>query len=153
MIIDLHRLAPDGETFEGEEPAHVWALEQDADVKAEQPIRYRIHVFLVSGELLAKGNLESSVSFRCSRCGEFAVRHLKEPAFECAIEVDSAMTHVDLTGEIREAMLLNFPSFPLCRKNCRGLCTQCGKNLNEGACDCSPPNEQRWEALDGLSLN
>lgn len=153
MIIDLHRLAPDGETFEGEEPVQVWALEHDADVRAEHPIRYRVHVFLVSGELIAKGRLESDVSFRCSRCGEFGLQHVVEPGFECAREVDSATQYVDLTGEIRETMILAFPGYPLCREDCKGLCTKCGKNQNEGACGCSAPEDRRWDALSKLSLN
>ena len=153
MIIDLSRLAPDGETFEGEEPAGVWALEHDVDVRADRPIHYRFRAFVVSGELLVKGCLESDVSFRCSRCGEFVSRHLAEPAFECAIELDSAAEDVDLTAEIRETMILCFPSFPLCREDCKGLCAQCGKNLNGGACGCRVPEEPRWKALDGLSLN
>jgi uncharacterized protein len=152
MIINLHRLASDGETFEGEEPAQVWALEHDPDVKAEKPISYRIHVVLVSGELIAMGRVASEVSFRCSRCGEFSKKKIEEPDFECAIEAGTT-EDVDLTNEIRESMILRFPSFPLCRKSCKGLCKQCGKNLNGGACGCSPPDEKRWDALGGLSLN
>ena len=35
-------------------------------------------------------------------------------------------------------MLLELPYKSLCRENCRGLCPFCGKDLNEGACDCKP---------------
>jgi uncharacterized protein len=27
---------------------------------------------------------------------------------------------------------------PLCREDCKGLCAQCGTNLNLGSCDCAP---------------
>lgn len=38
---------------------------------------------------------------------------------------------------IREEILLNFPLKVLCRPDCRGLCSACGKNLNWGNCGCS----------------
>ena len=42
----------------------------------------------------------------------------------------------------------------LCRDECRGLCPQCGQNLNTASCDCAPPADPRWDALavlrDGL---
>jgi len=43
---------------------------------------------------------------------------------------------VDLSGLIREQIILNIPFKPLCREDCRGLCPQCGANLNEGDCGC-----------------
>lgn len=44
---------------------------------------------------------------------------------------------IDLDRIANEALLLNLPSKLLCREDCRGLCPKCGKNLNEGDCDCS----------------
>ena len=43
---------------------------------------------------------------------------------------------LDLTEALREQILLALPMQPLCRADCQGLCVQCGKNLNEGTCDC-----------------
>ncbi|MCL6106295.1 MAG: DUF177 domain-containing protein [Actinobacteria bacterium] len=35
----------------------------------------------------------------------------------------------------------------LCRDDCRGLCPQCGANLNLAECDCEPPLDERWGKL------
>ena len=43
---------------------------------------------------------------------------------------------LDLREAIRQNLLLALPMKALCRENCAGLCSQCGKDLNEGSCDC-----------------
>lgn len=47
-------------------------------------------------------------------------------------------------------VLLSFPNKFLCSKTCKGLCMYCGKNLNEGPCDCKKPIDSRWQALQEL---
>ncbi|HWO43471.1 MAG TPA: DUF177 domain-containing protein [Candidatus Eisenbacteria bacterium] len=44
---------------------------------------------------------------------------------------------INLSPLIREQVLLALPTRPLCDENCRGLCSQCGANLNVEACACS----------------
>ncbi len=43
---------------------------------------------------------------------------------------------LDLSEDVRQALVLEVPSWPLCAEDCQGLCSQCGAELNEGACDC-----------------
>jgi len=43
---------------------------------------------------------------------------------------------LDITDIIRENILAMLPVKILCRDDCRGLCPKCGKNLNQGQCDC-----------------
>jgi uncharacterized protein len=42
--------------------------------------------------------------------------------------------HVDLQPLIREYALLEIPINPICKRNCKGLCSVCGKDLNQGDC-------------------
>lgn len=44
---------------------------------------------------------------------------------------------IDLVPLIVAALLLEVPLVPLCDDDCKGLCPQCGANLNEGPCGCS----------------
>ena len=44
---------------------------------------------------------------------------------------------IDVSPMLRERMLLALPTLPLCREGCRGLCAQCGRDLNAGPCDCA----------------
>ncbi|MBI5713209.1 MAG: DUF177 domain-containing protein [Chloroflexi bacterium] len=50
--------------------------------------------------------------------------------------VVSESGHIDLAPFLREEMIISRPMRPLCKPDCKGLCPQCGKDLNEGACDC-----------------
>ena len=49
--------------------------------------------------------------------------------------------HVELAPMLREHIILAAPMQPLCREDCAGLCARCGKDLNEGPCQCpaEPP--------------
>jgi uncharacterized protein len=48
---------------------------------------------------------------------------------------------IDLGQLMHEQFYLVLPMKPLCAADCRGLCAQCGTNLNRGTCDCS----RDWE--------
>jgi uncharacterized protein len=58
---------------------------------------------------------------------------------------------IDLTEVLREEVALAVPRFVECRPDCKGLCPRCGKNLNDGPCDCPPQGDSRWDALKGLT--
>ena len=50
-----------------------------------------------------------------------------------------------------EQLQLNVPMKPLCRPDCKGLCPECGADLNEGACSCGEAKvDSRWAALAAL---
>jgi uncharacterized protein len=60
---------------------------------------------------------------------------------------------VDLEETLREEVLLALPIAHVCDEACKGLCARCGKNLNEGTCDCKPDQpEDRWAALKNIKL-
>lgn len=60
---------------------------------------------------------------------------------------------IDLTPAVREQILLQIPSSPLCSEACLGLCPKCGKDLNEGECGCDRAvMDPRWAALKGIQL-
>jgi uncharacterized protein len=46
--------------------------------------------------------------------------------------------HIDLAPLVREYALLEIPIKPICRADCKGLCTECGQNLNEKDCGHRP---------------
>ena len=55
---------------------------------------------------------------------------------------------LDLNPLVREYFLLDFPLQPICRPDCRGLCPECGADLNETACGhTQPATDPRWAAL------
>ncbi len=44
--------------------------------------------------------------------------------------------NLDIDEQLSEALMLDFPRKILCSEDCRGLCSKCGKNLNDGPCGC-----------------
>jgi uncharacterized protein len=59
---------------------------------------------------------------------------------------------VDLEALVREQFVLAVPYAPLCREDCKGLCTQCGADQNLAPCDCAPIPDPRFAALAGMKL-
>lgn len=43
---------------------------------------------------------------------------------------------LDMNGLAISDLLLQLPTKILCREDCKGLCPKCGKDLNEGNCEC-----------------
>lgn len=58
---------------------------------------------------------------------------------------------LSLDEAVRQYWAATVPLQSLCRPDCLGLCPRCGKDLNEGPCDCEPEADERWAALGELS--
>jgi len=59
-------------------------------------------------------------------------------------------TEIDVTPSVREELLLAAPRYVLCREDCKGMCPQCGQDLNAGPCGCAPATDARWQPLKSL---
>ena len=150
LLIDVARLKPDGERFEGVLDDAVLELD-DEYVKPFAGIRYVLDARLIGRELLVRGTLEQDFDAVCSRCGGDFDFTVKVPGFTTSFETSEKTEFVDLTAELRESIILHLPNYPVCRVDCRGVCPQCGKNLNEGPCSCDRRrHDDRWDILDSL---
>ena len=70
----------------------------------------------------------------CSRCLEDYERNFTKDVFlELPVPQEPVL---DITDNIREEIILEYPVKSLCKEECKGLCPKCGKNLNEGMCGC-----------------
>jgi uncharacterized protein len=154
MIIEVSKISPEGDHFEGEEPATLLDLDENSQARAEGPIGYDFHVQNVSRELVVTGTIKVNLSVECPRCADFFSTTLTVSSFLRAYAVPEGTETVDLTEDIREDILVNLSTFPLCSPTCKGLCPHCGKNLNEGPCACKPASGKpgNWSELDKLKL-
>ena len=60
---------------------------------------------------------------------------------------------LDMDEQLYEQLEMEFPMRHLCREDCKGLCPKCGKNLNEGECDCDHTDfDPRLEPLRKLLM-
>ncbi len=57
---------------------------------------------------------------------------------------------LDIEQLVLEDIYLSLPMKTLCREDCKGICQKCGKNLNEGSCNCQKDIDPRLQALQDL---
>ena len=91
---------------------------------------------------------KGKITLECSRCLESLI-------FPVDVKInrtyDKHSEEIDVGDEIRQSLILNMPSKPLCKQDCAGLCSKCGKNLNTGSCNCSfEYTDPRWEKLKNI---
>ena len=153
MIIDIPKVSEEGSRFVGEEPAEILELAGQEHVRVTGPIRYDLRAEKVSAELLVQGEVAVELEVECSRCAEFYSTTVRVLSFLRAYEIKEKVESVDVTPDLREDLLIELPAYPVCSATCRGLCPQCGANLNQGPCACRPAQMGgNWSGLDGLKL-
>ena len=55
---------------------------------------------------------------------------------------------LDTDKLLRQELMLRVPEKVLCKEDCKGICYRCGRNLNDGACDCKEePADLRMAAI------
>ncbi|MEI2689815.1 MAG: DUF177 domain-containing protein [Anaerolineae bacterium] len=145
-------------------------LPEDAEVRQATPLVGRVVMLRTSQGILVEGALDGQVIVQCSRCLRpvtLPVSVALEEEFKPVVDVvrgtylavdedDEALLidehHIlDIAEVLRQATLLEAPMRALCRPDCAGLCQSCGKDLNDGPCDCMPANsDPRWAQLSAL---
>jgi uncharacterized protein len=61
---------------------------------------------------------------------------------------------INIKDDVRDYALLAIPMKKLCSEDCKGLCYKCGKNLNEGVCECKENEiDDKWKPLLKLKNN
>lgn len=153
MKILVARIPEEGSHYEGSDPASIMELHADPLIKAFGEVAYRLYAQRVSGELVVRGTLSAPVEMRCARCSEFFSTMVEVFDFLRAYPAPEGTDSVEITGDLREEILLHVPGFAVCRADCRGICPTCGADLNSGPCACGKKDGPGpWSALDGLDL-
>lgn len=120
-----------------------------------------------ASQILLKTEIDTNGNFECDRCLTTFSQHIhtsytlmylyqtQEFDIENEIQIINKDTvYIDLAEDVRQYILLAIPIKLLCKEDCKGLCPICGKNLNEGRCDCIiDAIDPRWEALSKLIRN
>ena len=130
-----------------------------------EPVRAEGQVRNTAGVLVMTGSIETTIHGNCDRCASPFDREVyfpidvvlvtemaneeNEDEWVFPLEGDSA----DLDDIVRSVFVLNLDSKLLCKEDCRGLCHRCGKNLNDGPCNCQKELDPRFAALKQLLEN
>ena len=115
-----------------------------------------------AGVLVMTGSLHTTIHGVCDRCASDFDRFVEFPLdvvlvtelsneenedeWVFPLEGDSA----DLEDIVRTVFVLNLDSKLLCKDDCKGLCCRCGRNLNDGPCNCQKELDPRFAALKQL---
>ena len=127
-----------------------------------EPVEAEGTVRNTAGVLMMTGTIRTTIHGTCDRCANDFDRDMELPidavlVTELAneenedewvfpLEGDSA----DLEDIVRTIFVLNLDSKLLCKDDCAGLCCRCGKNLNDGPCNCQKELDPRFAALKQL---
>ena len=124
----------------------------------------------------AVGRFETRVRLSCSRCladydtplaADFNLSFSREqpeaddPSRHAEVELGAeeiglnlfSGEEIDLRDAVQEEMLMAVPMKTLCSPECKGLCPQCGADLNQGDCGCGRKIiNPKFAVLKGLKL-
>lgn len=154
MKIDVRHVYDTEKHFTGLlDPENDIGLEPGISFRPAGQLAYDMLVQVLGKELLVRGTVIQPIEFECSRCGEKCSTSIKLPAFCRAYPIQEDSEIIDVSPDIREDILLAAQTYPLCSPECKGLCPQCGTNLNTGVCSCrEPATDSPWGALDDLKV-
>jgi len=127
-----------------------------------EPVLAQGTVRNTAGVLMMTGHITTCIHGTCDRCAADFDRDIhfpidvvlvtemaneeNEDEWVFPLEGDSA----DLDDIVRTVFVLNLDSKLLCKEDCQGLCCRCGKDLNEGPCNCQKELDPRFAALKQL---
>jgi uncharacterized protein len=128
---------------------------QTAEMKQVDPLEVNATAELLEGQIRVAGEIETKVELVCARCLEPVVDEVHrscvlvfsplpkgEKPEEARLKEDNAEIGffegegLFLADVLREQVLLALPMKVICRSDCRGLCPNCGANLNHEECRC-----------------
>ncbi len=133
------------------------AIHEDDDELIARNISGHVKLTQLHRRLRVEGTVQAEVALRCSRCLDLFTATVHAPIDELFLQTHDVTSGlpvalpegedpdvlvidrnhlVNLVEPIRQTLLVNLPLQPVCREDCAGLCLHCGKNLNEGPCDC-----------------
>lgn len=180
MKININNLPEDRFALQFEKIADAFPLLNELAREGEYvfkgPVRGDLTGSRVGTFFYVKGRLNLQVRLTCSRClkpfdsrldSKFELTYTREPApvdeapekqeVEISAE-DAGMVwfegdEIDFAGALQEQIVMSLPFRPLCRKACKGLCPQCGADLNAGDCGCRRiAGDGPFAALAGLKF-
>ncbi|HOA15010.1 MAG TPA: DUF177 domain-containing protein [Bacillota bacterium] len=112
-------------------------------------VSYKGTVGNIGNAYAVDGTIKAKARFVCDRCLTRFTKDIEIPLNRLFTEAGyqsegfdlddvEKMTgdEIDLAPQIREELILSIPIRNLCREDCKGICPQCGKDLNKGECSC-----------------
>ncbi len=158
MRIDLRNILQESKTVRIVLEENWWEVQEPDEqvLGLDRPLEATFRITPAGDKFVMDGKLTGGLIVRCDRCLSTFSRTL-ETTFQVYLalpghpdgEEDLELLEedmdveflvgeeIDLGAVIREQIFLGVPIRMLCHENCKGLCSRCGANLNDGPCRCS----------------
>lgn len=141
-------------------------------VPAGAPVALDVRLESVVEGVLVTGSATATARGSCVRCLEPLTRDVSATFQELFAYADRAAHHrdthaesdgdtdevrelvddlVDLESVLRDALVPTLPFQPVCREDCRGLCSECGARLADDPMHAHETVDPRWAALQSLT--
>ena len=116
-------------------------------------------------QIVLNAELNLEAKYQCDRCGKdyktkvqnsYQMVYLFGDGLENNDSFNLSYLPIDadkinIANDVRDYALLAISMKKLCKEDCKGLCPRCGKDLNEGKCNCiEKETDPRWEPLEKL---
>jgi uncharacterized protein len=165
MIIEVAKLVDEPLLLECEVPCQEFKFSHE-DAQLRQAVALKLRAELVEHlTLRVRGGCRTVLEFTCSRCLQqfprpqdlqFDLYYQPWTTISRKVEEielqDEDMevgfydgVQLDLNQVLAEQLVFAIPMKPLCRSDCRGLCPQCGNNLNLQECGCQAQAFSPWQ--------
>jgi uncharacterized protein len=152
MKIYIDKIPPEGlEIVEDIDPRVISLDVNYEGISFTKYITATAKILKAGGEVLADIKLEAPVEYMCGRClAKFPDIFTKK--FKTSYEARPGSV-IDLDEDIRQEIILDYPMRSLCKPDCKGLCHNCGQNLNIEQCECpSEDDKKKGQKGKGLDL-
>jgi len=119
-------------------------LLQDYNIVKASPISFLGKIYKENDSIFIDASFSGEMIFRCSRClNEFKKDISGDIKFDIPVTEDEddytqylQGDYLDLSVVLEEALAFSLPMKTLCNEECKGLCSNCGQNLNIKECGC-----------------
>ncbi len=181
MYLRIEQIKEQGLTLEFEEKPEVYPVLSEMINQGEcefmAPLKTVLRASRIDDMIGVKGTINTLVRLPCARClkeyetlleSRFDLTYVRRlPGFQedeqpDEVELSAAEMgliyfegeDINLQDGIQEQVILALPVRALCSENCKGLCADCGKDLNAGDCGCNrQPLDDRFAVLKNLKLS
>jgi uncharacterized protein len=138
-----------------------WYEDHPGSHPFKEPVKVSVNVSNVAGVVGLHVHAMADYYTQCDRCcvplcekTDVVFDNVLVKELENEVDSDDLIKvedeKLDLDEFVSSGIILNLPMKHLCSESCKGLCPVCGKNLNEGSCECKNNNDSPFSVLKDL---
>ena len=133
MNIQIRRIRPEGMDLKESFSVEFIGLTKTDAMQFTSPFEVKAKVVRVENEVVADIMVKSSFESCCCRCLE-DIKQDWATEFTLSFDAKAHTEFIEMDEDIRQEVILNLPVRILCRDDCKGMCIDCGINLNKKEC-------------------